>query len=92
VGNVWVALELTILAGLAAAIGSGIAFVAKRTDCRFLSVSTGFSAGVLVYVSLVDLLDQVFSRLGALYGQPRGRGSPSLRSSAASRSALSLII
>jgi ZIP family zinc transporter len=47
-GNVWIALELTILAGLAAAIGSAIVSVAKRTDYRFLSVSTGFSAGVPV--------------------------------------------
>jgi ZIP family zinc transporter len=70
--NVWIALELTILAGLATAVGSAIAFVAKRTDYRFLSVSTGFSAGVLVYVSLVDLLDQAFNRLGEFYGQSRG--------------------
>jgi len=71
-GNVWIALGLTIFAGLATAIGSGIAFLAKRTNYRFLSVSTGFSAGVLIYVSLVDILDKGFNRLGEAYGQPWG--------------------
>ena len=70
--NVWIALGLTVFAGLATAVGSGIVFLTKRTDYRFLSVSTGFSAGVLVYVSLVDILDKGFNRLGEAYGQPWG--------------------
>ena len=49
--NVWFALGLTVLAGLATGVGSALAFFAKRTNYRFLSVSTGFSAGVMLYVS-----------------------------------------
>ena len=49
--NVWVALGLTTFAGLATGVGSAIAFFAKRTNYQFLSVSTGFSAGVMLYVS-----------------------------------------
>ena len=47
------AFTLTLLAGLATGIGSLIAFVAKRTNTRFLCLALGFSAGVMLYVSFV---------------------------------------
>jgi ZIP family zinc transporter len=50
------ALVLTLLAGLATAIGSAIAFFAPRADTRFLAIALGFSAGVMIYVSFVELL------------------------------------
>lgn len=53
--DVWLAFGLTVFAGMATAIGSIIAFTAKRTDYRFLSVVTGFSAGVMLYVSFVEI-------------------------------------
>lgn len=53
--DVWIAFGLTLFAGMATAIGSVIAFTAKRTDYRFLSVATGFSAGVMLYVSFVEI-------------------------------------
>jgi ZIP family zinc transporter len=40
---------------MATSIGSAIAFFAKRTNYRFLSVATGFSAGVMLYVSFVEI-------------------------------------
>ncbi|MFM8885271.1 MAG: zinc transporter ZupT, partial [Chthoniobacterales bacterium] len=46
---------LTLLAGLGTVVGSCIAFLAKQTDHRFLSVTTGFSAGVMLYVSFVEI-------------------------------------
>jgi len=54
--EVWIALGLTLFAGLATGIGSVIAFTAKRTNYRFLSIATGFSAGIMVYISLDELL------------------------------------
>ena len=54
-GGVWFALGLTVLAGLATGIGSALAFAAKRTNRRFLAVATGFSAGVMLYVSFVEI-------------------------------------
>ncbi|AYC30425.1 zinc transporter ZupT [Paenisporosarcina cavernae] len=54
-GNVLFALGLTLLAGLATGIGSLLAFVTKRTNTKFLSLSLGFSAGVMIYVSLVEI-------------------------------------
>jgi ZIP family zinc transporter len=66
--EVWIALSLTLFAGLATGIGSVIAFTAKRTNYRFLSVATGFSAGVMLYVSFVEIFAKGASALTATYG------------------------
>ncbi len=50
-----VAFGLTLFAGLATGIGSFLAFFAKRTNTRILSVALGFSAGVMIYVSFVEI-------------------------------------
>lgn len=55
-GSVAFAFGLTVFAGLATGIGSAIGFFAKRTNTTFLCVSLGFSAGVMIYVSLVEIL------------------------------------
>ena len=52
------AFVLTLLAGLSTGIGSGIAFVCRSTNRKFLSVSLGFSAGVMIYVSLVEIMGE----------------------------------
>ncbi|MFW6136210.1 MAG: zinc transporter ZupT [Chloroflexota bacterium] len=70
--NVWIALGLTVFAGMATGIGSGIAFFAKRTNYRFLSVATGFSAGVMIYVSFVEILLKGSEALTAAYGETWG--------------------
>ena len=66
--SVWIALGLTIFAGMATGIGSAIAFAAKRTNYRFLSVATGFSAGVMLYVSFVEIFYKGADALTAAYG------------------------
>lgn len=71
-GNVWMALGLTALAGLATGIGSAIAFFAKRTNYRFLSLATGFSAGVMLYVSFVEILGKGSEALARAYGHTWG--------------------
>jgi len=70
--NVWIALGLTIFAGMATGIGSGIAFFTKRTNYRFLSVSTGFSAGVMIYVSFVEIFGKGSEALTEAYGETWG--------------------
>jgi ZIP family zinc transporter len=67
-GNVWMALGLTLFAGMATAIGSIVAFTAKRTDYRFLSIATGFSAGVMLYVSFVEIFIKGVDALTTHYG------------------------
>jgi ZIP family zinc transporter len=51
-----IAFALTLLAGLATGIGSALALFARRTNTRFLSAALGFSAGVMIYVSFVEIL------------------------------------
>ena len=70
--EVWFALGLTVFAGLATGIGSVIAFTAKRTDYRFLSVVTGFSAGVMLYVSFVEIFFKGVEALTGRYGETLG--------------------
>ena len=50
------AFTLTLLAGLSTGIGSVIAFLSHETNKRFLSIALGFSAGVMIYISFVELL------------------------------------
>lgn len=71
--RVWAALGLTLLAGMATGIGSIIAFTAKRTNYRFLSVATGFSAGVMLYVSFVEILAKGLAALTVRYGASGGQ-------------------
>lgn len=54
--NVLWAFGLTLLAGLATGVGSAAAFFARRTNTRLLAVSLGFSAGVMIYISLVEIM------------------------------------
>ncbi|WP_462325450.1 zinc transporter ZupT [Desulfoplanes sp.] len=69
---VWTAFGLTLFAGLATGIGSAIAFTAKRTNYRFLSVATGFSAGVMLYVSFVEIFAKGIDALVLAYGETWG--------------------
>jgi ZIP family zinc transporter len=70
--DVWIAFGLTVFAGMATGIGSIIAFTAKRTNYRFLSISTGFSAGVMLYVSFVEIFYKGVDSLVAVYGESAG--------------------
>ena len=58
INNVLLAFGLTIFAGLSTGIGSALAFFAKRTNPKFLSGSLGFSAGVMIYVSFVEIFPE----------------------------------
>ncbi|HOO47289.1 MAG TPA: zinc transporter ZupT [Deltaproteobacteria bacterium] len=70
--QVWVAIGLTVFAGMGTGVGSAIAFMAKKTSYRFLSVATGFSAGVMLYVSFVEILYKGASSLSEHYGATWG--------------------
>ncbi|MGB0390239.1 MAG: zinc transporter ZupT [Salibacteraceae bacterium] len=57
-GDVTFAFLLTTLAGLSTGIGAAIAFFAKKTNFNILSTAMGFSAGVMIYISFVELLPE----------------------------------
>lgn len=54
--NVLNAFGLTLFAGLCTGIGSILALITKKTNTKFLSLSLGFSAGVMIYVSMIELI------------------------------------
>lgn len=54
--NLLIAFGLTLIAGLSTGFGAIFAFFSKRTNTRLLSVATGLSAGVMLYVSFMELL------------------------------------
>ena len=71
--NVLTAFLMTLAAGLCTGIGSCAAFFAKTTNKKFLSVSLGFSAGVMIYVSLTELMQSAQNYLTGAIGNTPGK-------------------
>ncbi|MDR2056697.1 MAG: zinc transporter ZupT [Dysgonamonadaceae bacterium] len=63
---------LTAIAGLSTGIGSLIALLAKKTNKNFLSISLGFSAGIMIYVSFMEMMPRALQELSAGYGEKTG--------------------
>lgn len=70
--NVLFALSLTVMAGLATGIGSIIALFAKTTNTKFLAGSLGFSAGVMIYVSMIEIFQKSRTYLSVSMGDVKG--------------------
>jgi len=66
--NIGIPLLLTVLAGLSTTIGAFITFFIKKsmigTKFCFLCLAMGFSAGVMIFVSFVELLPESITNLG----------------------------
>lgn len=54
--NMGIAFSLTMLAGLTTAVGGAITFITKKDNLKALSLGLGFSAGVMIFISLMDIL------------------------------------
>lgn len=65
------ALIVTLLAGLSTGIGGLISMFQKRSSTRFLSVSLGFSAGVMVYLSFMEILPEGLAYLQNYFDGPK---------------------
>lgn len=70
--RIWWGLALSAIAGLATGFGSLIALFAKHANRKFLSCALGLSAGVMVYISLFEMLGEAHEALGKLWGQRPG--------------------
>ena len=66
------AFALTLFAGLATGIGSLMAFFSKKFNPNFLSAALGFSAGVMIYVSFVEIFFKAKESLTASLGDVTG--------------------
>jgi zinc transporter ZupT len=62
------ALLLSLLAGLSTSIGSFLAISMKRPSPEFISFIMGFSAGVMILISFVELLQQSIEAIGFIWG------------------------
>jgi len=70
--NVAIAFLLTLIAGLATGIGGLVALFSKTANKKFLSVSLGFSAGVMIYVSMIEILPHAVETLALGHGEKMG--------------------
>jgi len=70
--NVLIAFSLTLFAGLATGLGAAVIFISRRPPLTLLSFGLGFSCGVMVYISLVELLPQAIEAMGRSLGEKPG--------------------
>lgn len=69
IDNMIFAFLLTLFAGLATAIGGFISLFVKNKNTTFLSVALGFSAGVMLYVSFVEIFVKANDSLTVVVGE-----------------------
>lgn len=70
--SIGLAFLLTALAGFATGIGSALAYLTHHTKRNLLSTALGFSAGVMIYISFVELYNQALEMLTGPYGKVAG--------------------
>ena len=70
--NLLLAFGLTLFAGLATGIGSFIAFTTKRTNRTLLCAALSFSAGVMIYVSFIEIFVKARGALTEALGEGAG--------------------
>lgn len=62
---------LTVFAGLSTGIGSSLAFFTKRTNTKLLSYALGFSAGVMIYVSFVEIFPAAMNEFSSSFSEKK---------------------
>ncbi|HPT31271.1 MAG TPA: zinc transporter ZupT [Prolixibacteraceae bacterium] len=70
--HIFTAIVLTMIAGLSTGIGSAIALLSRKTNTRLLSVALGFSAGVMIYISFVEIFPDARDTFIDIYGKFNG--------------------
>lgn len=66
--NILNAFLLTTFAGLSTGIGSVISYFIKKPKMKYLCFSLGLSAGIMLYVSFVELIPEAFEGVGEIWG------------------------
>lgn len=70
--SVLFAFSLTLFAGLSTGIGSLIGLMSKKFNPRLLTIALGFSAGVMIYVSMIEIFVKAKDSLSTSLGQKQG--------------------
>ena len=63
---------LTTIAGLATGLGGLISLFVKRTNTKFLAIALGFSAGVMLYISMIEIFGEAHEALTEYLGYRQG--------------------
>lgn len=71
-GNFITAFLLTLFAGMATGVGGAIILFVKRFNPKFLCATLGFSAGVMILISLVELFQEARHSLVMEFGERPG--------------------
>lgn len=71
-GNFIMAFLLTLFAGMATGIGGAIILFVRRFSPKFLCATLGFSAGVMILISLVELFQEAREALSLEFGEQMG--------------------
>lgn len=71
-GNYINAFLLTLAAGLATGIGGLVIMFVRKFSPRVLSAALGFSAGVMILISLTELFTEAQDSFSLLYGEKSG--------------------
>jgi len=61
--EVFFALSLTLIAGIATGAGSLVVLFSKITNTKFLSICLSFAAGVMLYIAFAEILLEAFEDL-----------------------------
>ena len=71
-GNFIIALLLTLFAGMSTGIGGAIIMFVKKFTPKYLCATLGFSAGVMILISLVELFQEAREALSMQFGDKLG--------------------
>lgn len=69
---IYFAFGLTLLAGLCTGVGSILSLLYKKFNPKFLGAMLGLSAGVMLYVSFVEIINKARLSLTAVSGEKLG--------------------
>ncbi len=64
--NILLALGLTLIAGMSTGIGALLAFFTRATNTKVIATALGLSAGVMVYISFMELLPEAMTTIDTL--------------------------
>jgi len=70
--NVIFAFMITLFAGLSTGIGSVIGLLSKKFNPKLLTIALGFSAGVMIYVSMIEIFVKARDSLSIALGDKAG--------------------
>lgn len=70
--NFIIALLLTLFAGLSTGVGGAIIMFVKKFNTKFLALALGFSAGVMILISLVEMFTEARDSLSGNFGEKLG--------------------